>query len=225
MRVDTLRKAIRLTGLILPMTWLASSAQAQMRAVSRAEAFGISVSTPTTNQKTPYTVLPTGEAMATGQGQSVSVPGFVTAQDVFTIVTGDADDVDGSNAVSTATLGVVSLLNGLIRADGIVAVASSTAQDNVVGSNAEGSSLGNLVVGGTEVSDPAPNTRRNLPGVGYVLLNEQRPSGDGVTTSGLTVNMIHVVLQQPILGLLGQVIGYQTVGNIIVGSATSSVTR
>jgi hypothetical protein len=61
--------------------------------------------------------------------------------------------------------------------------------------------------------------------VGYVLLNEQRPTGDGVTTSGLTVNMIHVVLQQPILGLLGQVVGYQTVGNIIVGSATSSVTR
>jgi hypothetical protein len=37
--------------------------------------------------------------------------------------------------------------------------------------------------------------------------------------------MIHVVLQEPRLGLLGQVIGYQTVGNIIVGSATSSVTR
>ncbi len=225
MRVDILRKAIRLTGLILPMTWLASSAQAQMRAVSRAEAFGISVSTPTANQKTPYAVLPTGEAMATDQGQNVSVPGYVTAQDLFTIVTGDADDVDGSNAVSTATLGVVNLLNGLITADGVVAVASSTAGDNAVGSNAEGSSLGNLVVGGVEVSDPAPNTRMNLPGVGYVLLNEVRTTGDGVTSSGVTVNMIHVVLQQPILGLLGQVVGYQTVGNIIVGSATSSVTR
>ena len=33
--------------------------------------------------------------MATDQGQSVSVPGFVTAQDLFTIVTGDADAVDG----------------------------------------------------------------------------------------------------------------------------------
>jgi hypothetical protein len=225
MRIDTFRGAIRMLGLVLPMTWLANSAQAQMRAVSRAEAFGISVSTPTANQKTPYAVLPTGAAMATDQGQSVSVPGLVTAQDLFTIVTGDADDVDGSNAVSSATLGVVSLLNGLITADGVVAVASSTVGDNAVGSNAEGSSLGNLVVGGVEVADPAANTRRNLPGVGYVILNEQRSSGDGVTTSGLTVNMIHVVLQQPVLGLLGQVIGYTTVGNIIVGSATSSVTR
>ena len=73
------------------------------------------------------------------------------------------------------------------------------------------------------MSDPAPNTRVDLPGVGYAVLNEQSLTGDGVTTSGITVNMIHVVLQQPILGFLGQVIGYQTVGNIIVGSATSSV--
>ncbi len=225
MRIDTFRSTVRGLALLLPMTWLASSAQSQMRAASTAQAYGISVSTPTVSQKSPYAVLPVGEAMATDQGQSVSVPGIVTAQDLFTIVTGDADPVDGSNAVSSATLGAVQLLNGLITADGVVAIASSTVGDNAVGSNAEGSSLGNLVVGGVEVSDPAPNTRMDLPGVGYVILNEQRPTGDGVTTSGLTVNMIHVVLQQPILGLLGQVIGYTTVGNVIVGSATSSVTR
>ena len=225
MRIDTFRSAVRGLALLLPMTWLASSAQGQMRAASTAQAYGISVSTPTVSQTSPFAVLPVGEAMATDQGQSVSVPGFVTAQNLFTIVTGDADAVDGSNAVSTATLGVVNLLNGLITADGVVAVASSTVGDNGVGSNAEGSSLGSLVVGGVEVSDPAPNTRMDLPGVGYAILNEQLPTGDGVTTSGVTVNMIHVVLQQPILGLLGQVIGYQTVGNIIVGSATSSVTR
>jgi hypothetical protein len=207
------------------MTLVASSAQSQMRAASRAEAYGVSVSTPTVNQKSPYAVLPTGEAMSTDQGQGVSIAGLVTAHDLFAIVTGDADPVDGSNAVSSATLGAVQLLNGLITADGVVAIASSTVGDNAVGSNAEGSSLGNVVVGGVEVSDPAPNTRMDLPGVGYVILHELRPTGDGVTTSGLTVNMIHVVLQQPILGLLGQVIGYKTVGNIIVGSATSSVTR
>ncbi|HEV8510662.1 MAG TPA: choice-of-anchor P family protein, partial [Gemmatimonadales bacterium] len=76
----------------------------------------------------------------------------------------------------------------------------------------------NLVVNGVELSDPAPNTLMDLPGVGYVVLNEQIPTGDGIT-----VNMIHVVLQQPVLGALGVVIGYQTTGNIIVGSASSSV--
>jgi len=72
-------------------------------------------------------------------------------------------------------------------------------------------------------SDVAPNTQMDLPGVGYVILNEQRRSGDGWSSSGITVNMIHVVMQQPILGLLGEVIGYQTVGEIVVGSATSRV--
>ena len=70
---------------------------------------------------------------------------------------------------------------------------------------------------GVQVSDPAPNTRMDLPGVGYVVLNEQIPTGDGVTSSGITVNMIHVVLQQVGLG------GVQTTGNIVVGSASSGV--
>ena len=217
MRIDTFRRAIRLLGLVLPMTVLASSVQGQ--------ALGVGVSTKTVNQKLAYVVLPAGEAMASNQGQSVSVPGVVTAQDLFSIVTGDADATDGSTAVSSATLGVVNLLNGLITADGVVAMASSSIGDTGVNSNAAGSSLGNLVVGGSAVSDPAPNTRMNLPGVGYVVLNEQLPSGDGVTTTGMTVNMIHVVLQQPVLSLLGQVTGYRTVGDIVVGSATSSVSR
>jgi hypothetical protein len=68
------------------------------------------------------------------------------------------------------------------------------------------------------VSDPEPNTRLDLPGVGYVVLNEQI-----ATAGGMTVNMIHVVLQQLVLGLLGVVTGYRTTGNIIVGSASSSV--
>ena len=54
-----------------------------------------------------------------------------------------------------------------------------------------------------------------LPGVGYVVLNEQIPTGDGVTTSGITVNMIHVVL-------LDALTGVQT-GEIIIGSASSAV--
>jgi len=68
-----------------------------------------------------------------------------------------------------------------------------------------------------EVADPAPKKRMDLPGVGYVVFNEQIPTGDGVTSSGITVNMIHVVLQQ--LGLFG----YETTGEIIVGSASSGV--
>jgi hypothetical protein len=49
-----------------------------------------------------------------------------------------------------------------------------------------------------------------------VVLNEQIPTGDGVTSSGVTVNMIHLVLTN--------LLGAKT-GEVIVGSATSSVTR
>src|SRR5256884_8002209 len=78
-------------------------------------------------------------------------------------------------------------------------------------------------------SPVTPNMNISLPGVGYVVLNEQIPSGDGVSSSGLTVNMIHVYLQNLVGGILnpltGQIIGgtLQTTGEIIVGSATSSV--
>ena len=218
MNIDNFRRAILAVGLVLPMSWTAGSVAAQT-----ARSFGVQVSTPTLNQTAASAVLPPGGDQAQNSGQSIAIGGLATAQDAFAIVNGDADPTYGSTAVSSATLGAVNLLSGLITTDGVVAVASSWIGSDATGSDAEGSSLANLVVNGVSVDDPGPNTRMDLPGTGYVVLNEQIPSGDGVTSSGLTVNMIHVVLQQPILGLLGEVIGYQTVGNIIVGSATSAV--
>ena len=71
-------------------------------------------------------------------------------------------------------------------------------------------------------TDVAPNTQIALAGVGYVVLNEQIPAGNGVTSSGITVNMIHVVLQSVSTGgLLGGAV--TTTGEIIVGSANSAV--
>ena len=78
-------------------------------------------------------------------------------------------------------------------------------------------------------TDVSPNTRVDLPGVGYAILNEQVPAGDGVTSAGLTVNMIHVYLQSLVGGILNPLTGLisggslQTTGEIIVGSAASSV--
>ena len=48
-----------------------------------------------------------------------------------------------------------------------------------------------------------------------MILNEQIASGDGVHTSALTVNMIHVVLNDPLTGTI--------TGDIIVASAHSDV--
>jgi hypothetical protein len=204
MKTDSIRRAVRFMGLVLPLTWAPRAVMAQGTATGRS--YGVGVTTATVDQKVASAVLPAGDMIAQNQVSDAAVAGLVTAQSVFAIVNGGG--TDGSDAVSSATLGTVSILNGLITADGVVAIATSTI-GNV---NAEGSSLANLVVNGVQVDDPAPNTRMSLPGVGYVVLNEQLP-----TSGGMTVNMIHVVLQQTVLGIT------RTTGNIIVGSASSSV--
>jgi len=211
MNIDNFRRAILIAGLALPISWTVGSVAAQT-----ARSFGVQVSTPTINQTASSAVLPLGGDQAQSSSQSIAIGGLATAQDAFAIVNGDADPTYGSTAVSSATLGAVNLLNGLITADGVVAVASSWT-GTVTGSDGEGSSLANLVVNGVSVADPAPNTTLALPGVGYVILNEQIPTGDGVTSSGFTVNMIHVVLQNALTGV--------RTGEIIVGSASSSVSN
>lgn len=175
---------------------------------ANASAFGVSVNTATVTQQTPTALLPTDGSVAQTQASDVTVPSLVSAQDAFATASGLMDQ-SWSDAVGSATLGTVNILNGLITADGVVAMASSTLGN----SNAEGSSIGNLVVNGVQLGDPPPNTRVDLPGVGYAVFNEQI-----ATAGGITVNMIHVVLQQP--GVLGDLV---TTGDIIVGSASSSV--
>ena len=180
---------------------------AQMRMGASATSFGVSVRTATINQTTPSATLPGDGSLAQAQAANVSVGTFVSAHDVFAIATGDGSDP--ADAGSSATLESVSILNGLITADGVVAIASSSGN----GSNADGSSLANVTVNGSSLGDNvAPNTRVDLPGVGYVVLNEQIE-----TPGGITVNMIHVVLQTSVLGVT------RTSGEIVVGSASSSV--
>ena len=123
-------------------------------------------------------------------------------------------DALASTAQSTAHLENVNVLNGLITAQTVIAATSSWVS-GALGRNAEGSSFTNLVVNGMPLGSgdylPAPNTRVDLPGVGYAVLNEQIPS----SASGITVNMIHVVLRDALTGI--------TTGEIIVASASSSV--
>jgi len=157
--------------------------------------------------------LPGDGSMSTENTPTVSVDGLAGADNLFTMATGG----DGS-AESNSTLENVSLLNGLITANSVVALASSWITDLGASSNAGGSQLDNLVVNGVSYSSGvAPNTRVNLPGTGYVVLNEQRRTGDGFSSSGITVNMIHVVLVNALTGV--------KTGEIIVGSATSQVTQ
>jgi len=159
--------------------------------------------------------LPAEGGMVDADLDAAAVASTLTASTLNSITTGMADSAVGS-AQTSAEAADVSILNGLITARQVLGVAASYVNQRAAGSGADGSALLDVVVNGVSFAGtPPPNTRIDLAGVGYVVLNEQTPTGNGVTTSGISVNMIHVVLRNALTGL--------TTGEIVVGSATSAV--
>lgn len=196
------------------------------------EAYGAYVQTPVAQQdKAPLAVLPSvappDGAISEAASETLNV-GSTLGTDLLTSVTTGAIGATRATAQSVSTVADVSILSGLIRADHIVAVANSTSSGASAASDAYGSTFENLVVNGVPITvgDGAvsPNRRISLPGVGYVVLNEQIRTGNGVRSSGMTLNMIHVVLESTVTDLLGQTTTVKT-GEIIVGSAHSFVER
>jgi hypothetical protein len=176
------------------------------------QALGVAVRTAATNFQTGQVTLPSGGGFVAADADALSAS--EVSVDALTTMTSGATDSAASTAQSTAHLENVNVLNGLITAETVIAATSSWVS-GAAGRNALGSTFTNLVVGGVPLGSgdylPAPNTRVPLPGVGYAVLNEQIASG----ASGITVNMIHVVLQDALTGL--------TTGEIIVASASSAV--
>lgn len=198
------------------------------------QAYSTYVNTPLgSSGQTALAVLPavtgTDGAEADAQGAALSVPGALSSSFLNSITSGELGTTE-AGAQSTASAASINILNGLITADEVIANVMSSRTASGAVSNANGSTFTNLAVAGaSQPGSVAPNTNIVLPGVGYVVLNEQVPTGDGATSSGLTVNMIHVYLQGLVGGLLnpitGQLLGgtLTTIGEIVVGSATSSV--
>lgn len=71
---------------------------------------------------------------------------------------------------------------------------------SIEGLTLTGSALGGLVIDGNAFANAAPNTELiNLLGL-RVVLNEQFPSGNGVTTAGIATNALHVSFLNFLLG-------------------------
>jgi hypothetical protein len=174
------------------------------------------VSTPLTGAQTfASATLPSQGGMNNADSTAATVANTLGASGLTSIVTGQIDETLVS-ATTSAEAAEVNILNGLITAKVVLALTTSYASGATATSESNGSTLLGLVVGGASYGDivPSPNTRINLPGVGYVVLNEQIPTGDGIHSTGLTVNMIHVYLVDPLTGA--------TTGNIVVGAAQSA---
>ena len=205
------------TWVIVGAVLLPAAATAQTAAAIAGQGTAAMVSTAGVNQQIANAALPNDGGLANASIDAVNLAGTIVADGLATFTTGMMD-LGTSSAQTTAEAANVNLLNGLIVARQVVAVASSYVSDaGTAASDGDGSTLLGLRIAGTDFGDvtPAPNTRVELPGVGYAILNEQSQTGDGATTSGITVNMIHVVLLNSLTGLRA--------GEIIVGSAQSAV--
>ena len=115
----------------------------------------------------------------------------------------------------------VSILNGLITVGQIVTVANSAGTASDASSNDTGSKIVGLNIAGLSPISylPKPNTTIKLPGVGYIVLNEQVGPYNGFNSSSISVNMIHVhITSTAIPGVLANT-------DIVIGSANSNFFR
>lgn len=216
-RIHDVARATSFGALVV---WLGTSlpptlqdAQAQSWTTATGQAYVLSAG----GERSVVATLPSGGGQASDELLSTSLAGATTG--LATAVAAGGADGGAANAQSIASAAEVSILNGLIRAARVIAIASSYGANGAAGSDANGSVISGLEIGGApyggDDATVAPNTRVSLPGVGYVILNEQLPAGGGAE-AGITVNAIHVVLTNAL--------GTQ-MGDIIVASASSAVSR
>src|SRR5467141_3570161 len=167
------------------------------------EAFGISVNAAgVTVGPTPHVVLPPDGGMVSDRLLRIAVPNAAASSTLEVVTTGSIGP-NKASAQSSATVEVLNVLNDLVKATVVVAVASSTADGSTATSTSEGSTILGLSISGSTPVDvtPSANTQITIPG-GTLTLNEQILEGDGVHTSAPTVNMIHVVLKEPLTGAI-----------------------
>ena len=114
----------------------------------------------------------------------------------------------GARQTSVSEVAGLNVLNGLVTADLVRSVASTTARGDGSSFSAAGTTATNLRVNGSSVTNLTPGTRINLPKAAfgnnaYVAINEQTGTtsspGTGVLSGGtyaadLTVTMVRVVV-------------------------------
>jgi hypothetical protein len=153
------------------------------------------------------------EGLSAGPGGDVATLGVMRA-------TAFADKTASAAVVRTsARVADVDLLDGMIRADAVRAVAEVEASSSRIERSAGASEFANLRVLGNIVSaDVEPNSRIRLPGVGSVILKHVKPYGNA-REGGLTVEMIVVRVSEA--NRFGLPIGSE----IVVGRARAGFDR
>ena len=196
----------------------AAPALASTTSIHTASSYGVRVKVGDTVKLGPIApaVLPECETQAvttnTASAASASLTPFLS--------TGAVSSVASSTATSSSaesTVAGVKLLGGLISADAVTAESTTSVDGGTFSFSDAGSEFANLSVLGLPVSaNPAPNTKIDLPLIGYVVLNEQTSSVSS-DRSVFTVNMVHIYVT------LSNLLGYPVGTDIIVAQASSEL--
>jgi len=97
---------------------------------------------------------------------------------------------------STTTVHGMSLFGGLVSASTVTAMATSAGTAASSRSTRSTTFVGLTIDGSKQAQTIAPNTRDNLPGIGYVILNQQTGHLKGKNESDAAVNAIVVHIDQ-----------------------------
>jgi hypothetical protein len=159
------------------------------------EAYGLAVGSPATGVPgSAYVQLPPdgGSVSDTSPGAGYGVGNSVGSTSKIT--TSSVGDLGGGNVTSTTTVADGELLGGVVRAHDIKIVAS------VAGGRPSAQvTFGTLLVGGLAYTNPQPNTRIDVPGVGTVIVNEQLVGGDGSSVGAIIVRGARLQITEPSL--------------------------
>jgi len=153
-----------------------------------------------------------------------TVTGTAAGVNALPLVQGGASNTSASSsptqtASASADVVNVSLLAGLITATEIKSVSTTHLDASGFHLSAAGSSFTNLLILGVPINGtPAPNTQVAVPGIGYVVLNEQIPFTNNLEGQ-LAVNMLHLYVNTT--NLLGIPVGTE----VVLSSATSGMVR
>ena len=183
------------------------------------EAYGLAVGQPPQPAGgSPYVTLPPegGSVSDSSPGTGLGFGGTVGSLDQLTATTSGSLSGEDGRVNSVATLGFVELFTGIVRASDVRVVASSSV-DGGRASSSGNASFGNLSVAGLAYPNPRPNERVELPGLGYVILNEQLVGGDGHSSSSIVVRAIHLHVSAP------GVLDVPRDTDFVVGAASSGV--
>jgi hypothetical protein len=139
----------------------------------------------------------------------LGVPGILSLGLINTASVSEVTDA-AATTTSSASVANVNLLGGLITADVVKGVSKSTATPFGASGSSEGSTITGLRINGTPIVNIVPGATfkvKNLLGlqtVASVTVLEETKSAtltDGLFTAAHSVNMLHVTVLKPLLGL------------------------